>query len=162
MNVEERNQILILSDEELLKLCRVDHYKATGKGGQKRNKTESAVRVTHESSGVTGNASDSRQQGVNKIHALRSLRLNLAFELRAEPAAWTGQWQMNEKNAQYPLLVATVIDALEAEQYQVSTVATSLGKSTGQLIKVIARDDKLWQFVNRQRQKLQLKPLKKN
>ena len=40
-------ELLALSDEELMKECRFDAMRGTGPGGQKRNKTSSAARVTH-------------------------------------------------------------------------------------------------------------------
>ncbi len=43
--------------------------KGTGKGGQKRNKTSSAIRCTHRESGAVGYAEDDRQQGRNRVLA---------------------------------------------------------------------------------------------
>jgi hypothetical protein len=46
--------------------CRWDYYRGSGKGGQKRNKTDSACRCTHLASGAVGQAEDDRSQHVNK------------------------------------------------------------------------------------------------
>jgi peptide chain release factor len=53
-------------------------YRASGPGGQHRNKVESAVRVTHQPSGVTASSSESRSQHQNKKIALE--RLKSVFE----------------------------------------------------------------------------------
>ena len=42
--------------------CRFDYYRGSGKGGQKRNKTSSAVRCTHIASGAVGASDDTRSQ----------------------------------------------------------------------------------------------------
>ena len=46
--------------------CRWDYYRGSGKGGQKRNKTSSAVRCTHTASGAVGKAEDTDSQVKNK------------------------------------------------------------------------------------------------
>jgi protein subunit release factor A len=56
---------------------RVETYKASGPGGQHRNKTETAVRVRHLPSGVTAIAAEHRSQARNKELALRRLALKL-------------------------------------------------------------------------------------
>src|SRR5437660_11022746 len=63
-----------LTDAQLLAQCGVDTYRASGPGGQKRNKTSSAVRLRHEPSGLIVIAEESRSQHENKARALRRLR----------------------------------------------------------------------------------------
>jgi hypothetical protein len=161
MQNQNRNHLLSLSDSDLLKLCRTDNFIATGKGGQKRNKTESAVRITLKDTSITATASDDRQQSINKKRALRRLRLAVAMELREDVETWQGQLDMNPKNQQYPQFIACLLDHLLAQQWQVSEAAKSFALSTGKLIKIIAKDDTLWQFINSQRQKAGYKPLKR-
>src|SRR5437660_5938041 len=71
-----------LSDSQLLAECAVDTYRASGPGGQKRNKTSSAVRLRHLPSGLLAIAEESRSQHENKARALRRLRRRLYLELR--------------------------------------------------------------------------------
>src|SRR6266480_8034822 len=71
-----------LSDAQLLAQCLVDTYRASGPGGQKRNKTSSAVRLRHPPSGLLVIAEESRSQYENKARALRRLRVALYLELR--------------------------------------------------------------------------------
>ena len=44
------------SDRELLSQCRVDVFRAGGKGGQHQNVTESGVRLTHLPTGVVASS----------------------------------------------------------------------------------------------------------
>src|SRR5882724_3994626 len=71
-----------LSDPQLLHQCEVDTYRASGPGGQKRNKTSSAVRLRHLLSGLIVIAEESRSQHENKAKALKRLRRALFLELR--------------------------------------------------------------------------------
>ena len=50
--------------------CDVVPYKSSGPGGQKKNKTESSVRVRHRPSGITRVATESRSQHRNREAAL--------------------------------------------------------------------------------------------
>ena len=56
--------------ERLARDCEVKPYKSSGPGGQKKNKTESSVRVRHLPSGVTRIATESRSQTRNRALAL--------------------------------------------------------------------------------------------
>src|SRR3984885_6293428 len=76
-----------LTDEQLLAQCAVDTYRASGPGGQKRNKTSSAVRLRHLPSGLIVIAEESRSQHENRARALRRLRQALFLQLRDEVAA---------------------------------------------------------------------------
>src|SRR3954447_11892654 len=75
-----------LTDDQLLAQCEVDTYRASGPGGQKRNKTSSAVRLRHPPSGLLVIAEESRSQHENKARALKRLRQALYLKLR-EPLA---------------------------------------------------------------------------
>src|SRR3954454_21175841 len=71
-----------LSDERLLAQCEVDTYRASGPGGQKRNKTSSAVRIRHPASGLIVIAEESRSQHENRAKALKRLRQAFHLKLR--------------------------------------------------------------------------------
>src|SRR5215469_12489696 len=71
-----------LNDSQLLSQCEVDTYRASGPGGQKRNKTSSAVRIRHPPSGLIVIAEESRSQHENRARALRRLRQALYLQVR--------------------------------------------------------------------------------
>src|SRR5205085_8174305 len=72
-------------DEQLLRQCAIDTYRASGPGGQKRNKTSSAVRLRHPPSGLIVIAEESRSQHENRARALRRLRQALYLQVRDPP-----------------------------------------------------------------------------
>lgn len=53
--------------------CEWSYTKGTGAGGQKRNKTSSAVHCKHPPSGAYGYSESSRSQHENKIEAFRKM-----------------------------------------------------------------------------------------
>ena len=70
--------VLPESDEDLLRECEVETFRSSGPGGQHVNKTESAVRLKHVSSGIVVTSQQERSQHRNKALCLEKLRNKVA------------------------------------------------------------------------------------
>jgi hypothetical protein len=168
-----------LSDVQLLHQCEVDTYRASGPGGQKRNKTSSAVRLRHPPSGLIVIAEESRSQHENRGRALKRMRQALYLRIRDElanemltPQAMAahegfqgavggdGRLHLGRKDPRFWPAVGVVLDVLQAAGGQVSTAATAVGISTANLIDFLATDPKVWEQANILRTRFGLKPLR--
>jgi hypothetical protein len=163
-----RAQWTDLSDRQLLDQCAVDTYHASGPGGQKRNKTSSAVRLRHLPSGLLVIAEESRSQHENKARALRRLRRRLYLKLR-EPFAPTDEelhalaglrLKIGLKDERYWPAVGLALDALAEHRGRVSAAAAALGVTTGCLVGFLGSEETVWQQANELRKEHGEKPLR--
>ncbi len=163
-----------LDDQELLDQCLVDTYRASGPGGQKRNKTASAIRLRHEPTGVSANAVESRSQHENKAKALKRLRLAIALKVRRGVELDTyeisdllqtcvsksGKFAIGRRDQRYFEVIWEVLDLLYVCKMQVSTAALKLGLSTANFSSVLRNDPAVWRRVNELRKDAGLASLK--
>ncbi|MCB9483839.1 MAG: peptide chain release factor-like protein [Dehalococcoidia bacterium] len=162
-----------LSDDDLLAQCEVDRFRASGPGGQKRNKTDSAVRLRHRPTGLESVAVESRSQHENRARALRRLRLTIALASREavdldgyEPSeAIAGRMrgqriEIATKNPAYPEVVAEVFDVIEANGWRLSDAAPLLGLSTAALGRFLEGDAVVFRAANERRAALGLGALR--
>ncbi len=160
----KRAEYLLTSDDALIAQSEVDRYRASGPGGQHRNKTESAVRLRHKPSGVTAIGEDSRSQAENKLHAVRRLRSAIALQLR-EPLALEaylpsrrlaallagGTAPLGAKTrltGEYWAAIAELLDLLVAGDLEIAATAQRLGITTGALSKMLLHDDQVARTIN--------------
>jgi hypothetical protein len=160
-----------LDDDRLLAQCEVDTYRASGPGGQKRNKTSSAVRLRHGPTGLLVIAEESRSQHDNKAKALKRLRRTLWLTLREPGDAARAEWATardgdgkfdlpSAKDPRYWPVAAALLDLLHDHAGQVGTVAELLGTTTANAVGLLEMDEHVWQTANRIRTAAGLKPLR--
>lgn len=166
-----------LTDAQLLAQCEVDTYRASGPGGQKRNKTSSAVRIRHLPSELIVIAEESRSQHENRAKAIKRLRQAFVLKLREPIAAEelssvtqraeltsvrsrAGKLEVGRRDPRFWAVVGILLDVLEATEGRVSDAAKTLGISTGHLIDFLETDPKVWEQANQTRQRFGQKPLK--
>jgi hypothetical protein len=154
-------EYLVLDDAALLRQCEVHLYRASGPGGQHRNKTSSAVRLHHRPTGVAAQGEDARSQHQNKRTALRRLRMNIACRVRGEvdaaaepppvvrecmftPRGRGGgsrpRLDVGRKDRRFWRVGAFLLDVLQAREGRLAEAAAVVGISTANLVEVLKAD----------------------
>ena len=165
---------LYLTDEQLLAECEVDTIRASGPGGQHRNKTESAVRLRHRPTGLVAQAYERRSQHENREKALERLRQTIALELRepveaerfkvpAELAAilpTTKAGRIGPRNDRYWPGIAILLDLFVALECSVSATAAVLKLSTGAVSRLLLDSPEVGAKVNEMRKARGMRPLR--
>jgi hypothetical protein len=171
-----RSDYLLASDDALIAQCEVDRYRASGPGGQHRNKTESAVRLRHKLTGVSAIGEDSRSQAENKVYAVRRLRAALALGVR-EPVALDGYvpsprlaafvaagtaplGARTRLTGEYWAAIGELLDLLVANNLEIGSSAQRLGITTGALSKLLLHDDAVARAINDLRRARNMRPLR--
>ncbi len=144
----DRNALLTASDDELLAECKLDFYKSSGKGGQKRNKTASAVRLIHQPTQLAVTDCSERSQHRNRAEALRKLRLNFALKLRVTPAQAPQDLHWSVNNPNFFLMVAQLLDMLVDKELEVALVAEQLEISNSKLLKILNKEPQVFARFN--------------
>ncbi len=171
---------LALDDAALLAQCRVDLFRASGPGGQHRNRNDTAVRLVHEPSGARAQGTERRSQAQNRANALRRLRRAIALEMRRPVdldqyhpppclqailpfSAGAGEvpkhGRIGPSHRDFWTGARELLDLLDAAGGAVSDAAAAIGCSTGQLSRVLGSEPRLFAAANAIRERRGLHPL---
>jgi len=158
--------------DQLLADCRIRRGRRRGPGGQHRNKVETAIVITHQPTGVRGEASERRSQEQNRQAAVFRLRINLALNVRTsrpEDAAPSDLWRnrchggrisVSPAHDDFPALLAEALDVLTACEMDTRTAAEAMSITASQLTKFLKIEPNALAQVNEHRRKLGLHVLR--
>lgn len=132
--------------------------RGSGPGGQHRNKTDTMVRLTHRPTGIHAQGGERRSQDLNRVEAIRRLRINLALQHRLElpgvvdapelyqpSALWRSRLRssriiVSATHDDFPALLAEALDLLAKLEDDVPAAARTLGVSTSQFVRFLDRE----------------------
>ncbi len=137
------------NDSNLVKLCRVDTFRGSGRGGQKRNKTSNAVRLTLRDLVVTESASRSKAQNITL--ALKKLRLAIAlntiqrnivcppFPEEIQPYLHQSTIRINSQNPALPIFLGCLLDLFLKKSGNWAEISSLCGVTNTQLRRFVEK-----------------------
>lgn len=147
MTAAERNALLNADDDALFRECDFIMQKGTGNGGQKINKTSSAVRLRHRATGIAVSANEERSQSRNRHIALRKLRYEIALHVRADCAGGAFAPLPSPSPSNHARLIpwiAALFDCLAAEDFDLAKTAVRCGVSISRLERAMRKYPQVW------------------
>lgn len=162
--------------ETLLSQCDIRRARRSGPGGQHRNKVETAVILHHRPTGIEAEANERRTVAQNRPVAIKRLRLRLAVKTRssvftddgsmaAPSALWKSRCRgkrlsVSTEHTDFPALLAEAIDWLSHYDADLKPVTEQLQISSSQLVGLLKKEPKAFQWLNEQRKNLGLRSLR--
>ena len=157
MTAAERNAMLTAADDVLLRECDFIMQKGTGNGGQKVNKTSSAVRLHHRPTGIAVSANEERSQSRNRHIALRKLRYEIALHVHADPSGTDFQPDPSPSPVNHARLIlwtAALFDRLAASDCDLARTAALCGVSVSRLERTIRKYPQLWRSCSEEQMRI--------
>jgi hypothetical protein len=150
-----------MDPDKLLEQCSFKQTRGSGPGGQNRNKVATAIQLVHIPTGITGQASEHREQIANRKAAIFRLRVNLALAIRKGPTVppsallqsrfINGAIRVNPDHTDFPAILAEVLDNLYDVAMDPKQAAMRLGCSSTQLVKFLKAEPRSLEMLNRDR-----------
>ncbi|MAO24043.1 MAG: peptide chain release factor-like protein [Phycisphaerae bacterium] len=161
-----------LDEEALMKQCTLTRGRASGPGGQHRNKVETHITLVHNPTGVEAQAGERRLAKENQRVALKRLRLCLATQVRVEvpqgeirSELWKSRCRNRKivcstKHADFPSLLAEALDVIDACGYDTRKASIRLECTGTQLLRLVAEHPPALVKLNDERRLRSMRPLR--
>lgn len=109
---------------------RIDTYRASGAGGQHVNRTDSAIRITHEPSGIVVQCQQDRSQHKNRAQAMSQLKAKL-YELEMQSRR---QEQQKLEDSKADIGWGSQIRSYVLDQSRIKDLRTGVEKTNAQAV----------------------------
>ena len=166
MTIKEIHNLLVLTPDNFLKQCKISYFQASGPGGQKRNRKLSAIRLTHQKTGIAVTSSEAREPARNLARAVQKLRLELVLTAPLENIDENDiplslfRAKINELHADFPGCVLAAYPLFYLHEGGVGQTSEKLGVSSAALIRFFKKDKTLLRKIQDIRKQFGHYPLK--